>query len=74
MATKVTEAVKASLVGTKEEEPALSQQIKTNFTQHARKDETTGDLFMTEEEFIDAIAPKNQNYVSLLLQSWINPH
>ncbi|KAL1984012.1 hypothetical protein VTN96DRAFT_9697 [Rasamsonia emersonii] len=58
----VKEAVKESLVGTTEEEPQLSQQIKAHFTQHARKDEQTGELYMTEEDFIDAIAPKNQDY------------
>ncbi|EED17011.1 mitochondrial carrier protein, putative [Talaromyces stipitatus ATCC 10500] len=45
-----------------EEELAVSQQIKTNFVQHARKDESSGELFMTEEEFINAIAPKNEDY------------
>jgi solute carrier family 25 aspartate/glutamate transporter 12/13 len=62
----VKQAVKASLVGT--EEPAesiqLSQQVKMNFTQYAHKDDETGDLYMTEEDFISAIAPKNQDYVS----------
>lgn len=58
----VKETVKASLVGTSEE-PQLSQQIKSNFLQYARKDENNGELCMTEEQFIDAIAPKNQDYV-----------
>lgn len=62
--SKVTAAVKATLVGTQEEELAVSQQIKTNFIQHARKDESSGELYMTEDEFIDAIAPKHQDYVS----------
>jgi solute carrier family 25 aspartate/glutamate transporter 12/13 len=60
----VKEAVKASLVGSTPEEPQLSQQVKVHFTQHARKDEQSGELYMTEEEFIDAIAPKHQDYVS----------
>lgn len=63
--SKVTAAVKATLVGTQEEELAVSQQIKTNFIQHARKDESSGELYMTEDEFIDAIAPKHQDYVSV---------
>jgi solute carrier family 25 aspartate/glutamate transporter 12/13 len=63
MAT-VKETVKASLVGTSEE-PQLSQQIKSHFLQYARKDENTGELCMTEEEFINAIAPKNQDYVGI---------
>lgn len=63
--SKVTAAVKATLVGTHEEEElAVSQQIKTHFIQHARKDESSGELYMTEDEFIDAIAPKHQDYVS----------
>jgi solute carrier family 25 aspartate/glutamate transporter 12/13 len=57
------------LVGTQEEEElAVSQQIKTNFIQHARKDESSGELYMTEDEFIDAIAPKHQDYVSIYNQ------
>ncbi|KAH8700769.1 putative mitochondrial carrier protein [Talaromyces proteolyticus] len=59
--TKVTEAVKATLVG-KEEELQLSQQIKANFVQFAQKDETTGEQYMTEEDFVNAIAPRNQDY------------
>ena len=62
----VKQAVKASLVGTEEspESIQLSQQVKKNFTQYARKDEESGDLYMTEEDFVNAIAPKNQDYVS----------
>lgn len=71
----VKEAVKEKLVGTTEEEPQLSQQIKAHFTQHARKDEETGELYMTEEDFIDAIAPKNQDYVSPhTLHPLLDPH
>jgi hypothetical protein len=62
--SKVSAAVKASLVGTQEEELAMSQQIKANFIQYARKDESSGELYMTEDEFVNAIAPKNQDYVS----------
>jgi len=64
--SKVTAAFKATLVGTREEEElAVSHQIKTNFIRHARKDESSGELYMTEDEFIDAIAPKHQDYVSI---------
>jgi solute carrier family 25 aspartate/glutamate transporter 12/13 len=59
----VKESVKASLVGVKQE-PQLSQQIKSNFMQHARKDEETGEFYMSEEQFINAIAPKHEDYVS----------
>lgn len=61
--SKVTEAVKATLVGT-EEELGLSQQIKANFVQFAQKDETSGELYMAEDDFVNAIAPNNQDYVS----------
>ncbi|KAL1998597.1 hypothetical protein VTN02DRAFT_5916 [Thermoascus thermophilus] len=57
----VKETVKASLVGTVDE-PQLSQQVKAHFLQHARKDEITGELYMTEEDFIDAVAPKHADY------------
>ena len=62
MAATVKEAVKESLVGTTRE-PQLSQLTKQTFNKHARKDEDTGELFMTEGDFVDAIAPKNEDYV-----------
>lgn len=63
MAT-VTETVKESLLGTTRE-PQLSQQAKVTFDQNATKDEETGELYMTEEQFVDAIAPVGEDYVSL---------
>jgi solute carrier family 25 (mitochondrial aspartate/glutamate transporter), member 12/13 len=69
---RVKEAVKASLVGISEE-PQLSQQIKAHFQQHARKDDQTGESYMAEEDFVDAIAPKSQDYVSLFAEAfWKN--
>lgn len=59
----VKEAVKASLVGV-EQELQLSQQIRVNFMQHARVDEESGEYYMNKEQFIEAIAPKNEDYVS----------
>ena len=61
MAT-VKEAVKESLVGTTIE-PQLSQQARATFQKHARKDES-GEAYMTEEDFVNAIAPENEDYVS----------
>lgn len=61
--TTVKEAVKESLVGTTQE-PQLSQQVRTNFMRYAEADQETGELFMTEDDFVDAIAPKNEDYVS----------
>ena len=65
MAT-VTESVKESLLGTTRE-PQLSQQTKAEFDKHAIRDEETGELYMTEEQFIEAVAPANEDYVSLKL-------
>ncbi len=63
MAT-VTETVKESLIGATRE-PQLSQLARATFLKHARKDEDTGELFMNEVDFVDAIAPINEDYVSL---------
>ena len=61
MAT-VADAVKESLLGTTL--PAdLTQESRTTFLKHARQDED-GNLFMEEEDFINAIAPPDENYVS----------
>ena len=58
------QAIKESLLGTTTE-PELSQQTKATFDRNARQDEATGDLYMTEEDFVNAIAPANENYVIL---------
>jgi solute carrier family 25 (mitochondrial aspartate/glutamate transporter), member 12/13 len=66
--TKVKEVVKESLLGS--ELPAdvqLSAQSKATFDKNARKDEKTGELFMSEEEFINAIAPEGEDYVRYIL-------
>ena len=57
-------SVKESLLGS-ETEPDLSQQSKATFEQHAQVDDDTGDAFMNEEDFISAIAPSTENYVSI---------
>lgn len=59
----VTEAVKESLLGSTEE-PQLSHQSRSNFVRHAQKDEN-GELFMNKENFINAVAPKQEDYVSV---------
>ena len=56
-------AVKESLLGTTRE-PELSQKTKAAFDRNARQDDDTGDFYMTEEDFVDAIAPASENYVS----------
>lgn len=63
----VTEAVKETLVGSSREsdsEPQLSAQIKATFDKHSRKDERTGEQYMTEGDFINAVAPEGEDYVS----------
>lgn len=62
MAT-IKEQVKESLLGSTQE-PQLSQQSRTTFLKHAIKDEKTGEYYMTELEFINAIAPASEDYVS----------
>lgn len=65
MAT-VKESVKQALVGSTED-PTLSQQAKQHFMQFAAQDAETGDYYLGENEFIDAIAPAGEDYVS---QRW----
>lgn len=63
MAQAVTETVKEALLGT-EDEPQLSAQTRMDFLRHAIKDSESGDFYMTEQQFIDAIAPEAEDYVS----------
>ena len=62
MAT-VADTVKESLLGTSLPQD-LSPSSRTTFLKHATRDEETDELYMGEEEFVDAIAPPDQNYVS----------
>jgi solute carrier family 25 aspartate/glutamate transporter 12/13 len=59
----VKEAVKEKLVGSHEPEQ-LSAQTKVRFNRHAVKDPETGELYLGPEQFIDAIAPPHEDYVS----------
>lgn len=63
MAT-VTEKVKEKVLGV-DVEPQLSEQTRDNFLQYAKKDEASGEYYMTEVEFVDAIAPEGEDYVSV---------
>ena len=65
MAT-VTEQISEVLLGTTEE-PNLSQETRANFMQHAIQDEATGEYYLSQEEFINAIAPEREDYVSRFL-------
>lgn len=63
VASKVKESVKETLLGS--EEPALlSAHTQATFLKHAHHDEKAGALVMTEPEFVDAIAPEKEDYVS----------
>ncbi|EPS34199.1 hypothetical protein PDE_09163 [Penicillium oxalicum 114-2] len=61
--TSVKETVKETLVGTSNstEAPELSHQARANFIRHAQKDEN-GELYMNEDAFIEAVAPKQEDY------------
>jgi len=61
----VKEKVKEALIGT-EDEPQLSSQTRNEFLQYAKQDEQTGTYYMDEQQFIDAIAPEGEDYVSIV--------
>lgn len=61
-------AIKESLLGTTQE-PELSTQARATFDRNARQDGETQENFMTEEDFVNAIAPVSENYVRSTAQS-----
>ena len=63
MAT-VKEEVREVLLGSTEE-PQLSQLTRAAFMKHAHKDES-GEYFLNEDEFITAVAPEGEDYVSTI--------
>lgn len=60
----VKEIVKEGLLGT-EEPTSLSASHRASFYKNAKKDEDTEELFMGPDEFIEAIAPPDEDYVSI---------
>lgn len=63
---KAKEVVKETLLGSEQvEEVHLSAQSKATFEKNARADEATGESYMGEEEFINAVAPEDEDYVSI---------
>lgn len=65
-AEKAKESVKESLLG-HEEDPQDQQtppQTRSEFMQHAIKDEETGEYYMGQKEFVNAVAPLDEDYVS----------
>jgi solute carrier family 25 aspartate/glutamate transporter 12/13 len=64
MATAVTGKVKDTLLGV-ESAPGVSEQNRSDFMKHAIKDDETGEYYMTEHEFIEAVAPEGEDYVHI---------
>ncbi|KAK5109078.1 hypothetical protein LTR62_007534 [Meristemomyces frigidus] len=61
MAT-VVESVKETLVGVEDEGAGLSSASRADFMHNAVKDEEADEWYMTEKEFVDAIAPEGEDY------------
>ena len=59
----VTAQAKEALLGTTDE-PQLSQKTRAEFLRYALQDPETSELYLDEEQFINAIAPKGEDYVS----------
>lgn len=51
-----------ALFGT-ENEQQLSQQTRANFFKHALTDPETGEKYLGEAEFLNAVAPAQEDYV-----------
>lgn len=68
---KAKDVVKEQLLGTdiEKENVQLSALSKETFDKNATKDAESGELFMGEAEFINAIAPEGEDYVSQFLTS-----
>ncbi|KAM3066676.1 mitochondrial aspartate-glutamate transporter agc1 [Clarireedia jacksonii] len=61
--TTAKEVVKETLLGSEVAgDVQLSAQSKATFEKNALKDAETGELFMGEEEFVNAIAPRDEDY------------
>ncbi|KAI7781545.1 calcium-binding mitochondrial carrier protein aralar1 [Diaporthe eres] len=60
-AVAVKEAVKETLIGS-EEPVQVSAQTKARFNSNAVKDPESGELYMGPDEFINAVAPSDEDY------------
>lgn len=69
----VTKAVKETLLGSSESQPEVqvTAQSKATFEKHSRKDEGEGESYMSEEDFVNAVAPVGEDYVSCPLCFWL---
>lgn len=63
-ASAVKEAVKETVLGS-EEPSGPTSQSRARFTRMAIKDAETGELFMGPDEFINAVAPDKEDFVSI---------
>lgn len=63
-AESIKESLKESLLGSEAPE-GVSTESKTRFLQHATL-EDNGELFMAPDDFVNAIAPPEEDYVSTL--------
>ena len=78
MAT-VTEALKDTVLGSSSDSnndeglPQLSAQTRSDFLLHAVTDEATGEQYMGEKEFVDAVAPVGEDYVGTVCGSPVIP-
>lgn len=64
----VKDSIKDSLRGTIVPDPTLpvTSRIRAHFHHHSRIDSETEERYMNEEDFINAIAPVHEDYVSSL--------
>lgn len=60
----IKESVKETLLGV-EEDAQLPSQTRAEFMQYAKTDPESGDHYMGEEEFVNAIAPESEDYVRI---------
>lgn len=71
-ATPAKEAVKEAVSGSSEQPSAhLSSQSRARFNANAIKDAETGELYMGPEQFINAVAPKDEDFVSRFRADWL---
>lgn len=61
-AEKIKESLKETLLG-KEAPEGVSQESRSRFIQHASLEEDD-ELYMTSDDFVNAIAPPEEDYVS----------
>ena len=63
--TKVKDVVKETLLGAEVvQDVKITAQSKATFEKNARSDAESGELYMSEEDFVNAVAPVGEDYVS----------